>query len=99
MYLLHRECYEHALEIHEKLHGHKHPLIAAVLANLGVTWKYAGNKAKAVSLHQKALAIQEELYGPNHLEVSHWKIVQKLFTLPYCCYLLNQIQYGNLITA
>ena len=99
VHLLHRECYEHALKIHEKLHGHKHPLIAAVLANLGVTWKYAGNKAKAVSLYQKALAIQEELYGPNHLEVSHWKIVQKLFTLQYCRYLLNQIQYGNLITA
>ena len=86
MYLLHRERYEHALEIHEKLHGHKHPLIAAVLTNLGVTWKYAGNKAKAVSLYQEALAIQEELYGPNHLEVSHWKIVQKWFTLPYCCF-------------
>ena len=70
MHLLQRECYEHALEIHEKLHGHKHPLIAAVLANLGVTWKYAGNKAKAVSLYQKALAIREELYGPNHLEVT-----------------------------
>ena len=83
MHLLHRECYEHALEIHEKLHGHKHPLIAAVLANLGVTWKYAGNKAKAVSLHQKALAIQEELYGPNHLEVSNLKIVHKWSTLPY----------------
>ena len=77
MYLLPRGCYEHALAIHEKLHGHKHPLISAVLANLGVTWKYAGNNAKAVSLYQEALAIQEELYGPNHLEVSHLKIVHK----------------------
>ena len=75
--LLPRKCYEHALEIYEKLHGHKHNLIAAVLANLGVTWKYAGNNTKAVSLYQEALAIQEELYGSNHLEVSHLKIVHK----------------------
>ena len=60
MYSLHRECYEHALEIHEKLHGQKHPLIAAVLANLGVTMKYAGNKGKAVSMYQEVLAIQEK---------------------------------------
>ena len=99
VYLLHRECYEHALEIHEKLHGHKHPLIAAVLANLGVTWKYAGNNTKAVSLYQEALAIQKDLHGPNHLEVSHWKIVHKWFMLPYCFSFLNQIQYLIFTTA
>ena len=54
-----------------------------MLENLGVTWKYAGNNTKAISLYQEALAIQEELYGPNHLEVSNLKIVHNWSTLPY----------------
>ena len=68
--LLHRECYERALEIYEKLHGHKHPSVATVLGNLGNFWERNGDKAKANSLYQEALAIQEEIHGPDHLKVS-----------------------------
>ena len=75
VYLLHRECYERALKIFEKLYGHKHQSVAMVLMNLGVLWEIKGDKPKAISLYQEALAIQEEIYGPNHLEVSHYSVV------------------------
>ena len=70
VYLLHRKYYERALEIYEKLRGHKHPSVAMVLMNLGVLWRMKGDKAKAISLYQEALAI-EEMLGPNHLQVSY----------------------------
>ena len=78
MYLLHREFYEHALEIYEKLHGHKHPLVAGVLMNLGTLWQMKGDKPKAISLYQEALAIQEETLGRNHLSVSHHSVIRIL---------------------
>ena len=73
VYLLHRECYEHALEIREKLYGHKHPSVASVLVNLGNLWKM---KDKAISHYQEALAIEEEILGPNHLEVCHHSVIR-----------------------
>ena len=74
--LLHRECFERALKIHEKLYGHKHPSVATVLGNLGNLWEKEGDKAKAISLYQEALAIQEEIHGPNHLKVSHQSVIR-----------------------
>ena len=53
-----------------KLYGHKHLTVATVLGNLGNLWKDE-DKGKAISYYQKALAIKEEIYGPNHLNVSH----------------------------
>ena len=76
VYLLHRECYERALEICEKLRGPKHPLVAIVLVNLGIIWKEEGDKAKAISHYQEALAIQEEILGPNHLKVSYHSVIR-----------------------
>ena len=70
VYLLHRECYEHALEIINKFYGHKYPSVTTVLVNLGNLWKEKGDKAKAISHYQEALAIKEEIHGPKHLEVS-----------------------------
>lgn len=68
---LYRESCERALEIYVKIYGHKHPSVAAVLASLGNNWKHTGDKDKAITNYQKALTIQEEIYGPNHLEVSY----------------------------
>ena len=78
VYLLHREYYERALEIYEKLRGHKHPSVAMVLMNLGVLWKIKGDKDKAISLYQEALAIKEEILGPNHWKVSHHFVIRIL---------------------
>ena len=78
MYLLHREYYEHALKIFEKFYGHKHQSVAMVLMNLGVLWEMKGDKAKAISHYLDALTIQEEIHGPNHLEVSHYSVVRIL---------------------
>ena len=76
VYLVHRECYERALEIREKIYGHKHPSVAMVLGNLGNLWKMKGDKAKAISHYQEALAIQEEFLGPNNLKVSHHFVIR-----------------------
>ena len=78
VYLLHRECYERALEICEKLYGNKHPSVATVLVNLGNLWKKEGDKAKAISHYQEALAIQEEIHEPNLLKVSHHSVIRIL---------------------
>ena len=80
VYLLYRECYEQSLEIHEKFYGHKHPSVASVLGNLGNLWEKEGDKAKAISHYQEALAIQEEIHGPNHLKVSHHSVIR--ITMP-----------------
>ena len=75
VYLFHRECFERALEIHEKLRGHKHPSVAEVLGNLGTLWKMEGDKAKAISHYQEGLAIEEEIHGPNDLKVSCHSVI------------------------
>ena len=75
MSLLYRKCLESALEIHEKLHGHNHPSVAVVLGNLGDLWDDARNKTKAISYYQDALAVEEVVYGPNHLEVSYYSMI------------------------
>ena len=75
VYLFHRECCEHALEIYEKLRGHKHPSVAMVLMNLGSLWRMKGDKAKAIRHYQEVLAIQEEILGPNDLRVSNYSVI------------------------
>lgn len=66
---LHRECHIRAFEIHKKLFGPKHPAVASVLGNLGIMWEEVGDQANAISLYQKALAIQQEILGFNHPEL------------------------------
>ena len=78
VYLLHRECYERALEIYKKVCGHEHPSVAMVLINLGSLWKEEGDKAKAVILYLEALTIQQDVLGHNHLEVSHHSLIKIL---------------------
>ena len=78
VYLLHREFYERALEIYEKLYGHKHPSVTVVLMNLGVLWQMKGDKPKAISHCQEALAIQKEIFGYNHPTVSHHSVIRIL---------------------
>ena len=72
---LHREYYEQSLKISEKFYGCKSPSVASVLMNLGNVWKMKGNKAKAISHYQEALAIKEEFLGPDHLEVCHHSVI------------------------
>ena len=78
VYLLHRERFERALKIYEKLYGHKHPSVAGVLMNLGTFWEMKGDKAEAISHYQEALAIEEEILGPNHWKVSHHSVIRIL---------------------
>ena len=67
---MHRKCFERALEIYKKLHGCEHNSVAIVLMNLGGACEDAGDNAKAISLCEEALDIQEKIYGPNHFKVS-----------------------------
>ena len=76
VYLLHRECFERALEIFEKFFGHQHQSVAAMLVNLGILWMKKGDKAKAISHYQEALAIQEEILGHDHLKVSYHSVIR-----------------------
>ena len=78
VYLLHRKCFEHALEIFEKFYGHKHPSVAFVLGNLGVLCEKEGDKAKAISHYQESLAIKEKMLGPNHRKVSYHSVLRNL---------------------
>ena len=78
MYLVHREYYEHTLNINVKLYGPKHTRVAQVLANLGNLLRDAGIKPEAIILYQKALAIEEEIFGPNSLDVSHHFVIRIL---------------------
>ena len=71
MYLVHRECYEHALNIFVKLFGPKHIRVAQVLVNLGNILENVGMEPEAINLYQEALAIEEEIFGPNSLDVSY----------------------------
>ncbi len=66
-----RECWEHALPIFQKAYGRKHPLVATVLSNLGKIWLDLGDSTQSKGLLEEALAIQEEIYGPDHCEVSY----------------------------
>ena len=75
VFLLHRECLECALEIHEKLHC---PSIAAVPNNIQNTWKDSRDRTKAVRLHQESLAIAEEIYGTTDLKVGHQPVISIL---------------------
>ena len=78
MYLVHREYFEYALNIYVKLYGRKHTRVTQVLVNLGSVFRNAGMKPKAIILYQEALAIQEEISGPNSLEVSHHFMIRIL---------------------
>ena len=78
MYLVHRKFYEHALNVYVKLYGPKHTRVAQVLANLGNVLSQAGMKPEAIILYQKALAIEEEISGPNSLDVSHYFVIRIL---------------------
>ena len=78
MYLVHRECYEHALSIFVKLYGPKHIRVAQVLANLGDFLCDVGIKSEGIILYQEALAIEEEIFGPNSLDVSHHFVIRIL---------------------
>lgn len=78
-----RECLENALDIREELDGPKHPSVAVVLGSLGDMWDDAGNKSEAINFYQKALAIEKEVYGPNHLEVSYHSVIRILLLQKY----------------
>ena len=69
VFFSHRECIEHALAIRKKLYGPKHPSVASALGNLGIMWEEVGYMSKAIHLHQEALAILEENFSFNHIEV------------------------------
>ena len=76
MYLVHRECYEHALNIFVKLFGPKDIRVAQVLVSLGNILENVGMEPEAIILYQEALAIEEvaieeEIFGPNSLNVSY----------------------------
>ena len=78
MYLVHRESYEHALNIFVKLFGPKHIWVAQVLVNLGNIFKIVGMEPEAIILYQEALAIEEEIFGPNSLDVSYHFVIRIL---------------------
>lgn len=41
-------------------------------------WKEAGEITKAINYYREALAIKEEIYEPNHHEVSHYFSIRML---------------------
>jgi serine/threonine-protein kinase len=54
------------LEMHGRMVGERHPLIAEELVNLGAIAQERGKYAEAEAFHRKALGIVEEFYGKEH---------------------------------
>src|SRR6266478_7465589 len=59
-----------ALAIREKTLGAEHPDTAASLSDLSLLYFYEKKFATAEKFAQRALPIQEKVFGPNGLEVS-----------------------------
>ena len=66
-----RECLERALDIYDKCYQHYHPSVAIALTNLGAVMRSLGDTEKSKEKFEKALAMEEHLYEPNHPSVSN----------------------------
>ena len=59
-----------ALELHRRLNGEKHPLVADDLINLGASQFQRGNFPESEKLYREALAIAEAFYGTGHFKTA-----------------------------
>jgi CHAT domain-containing protein/tetratricopeptide (TPR) repeat protein len=65
-----RPLAERMLEIHERVLGLKHPVVAADLNNLASIHSIKGDYAKAERIAQRALTIRETALGPEHSDIA-----------------------------
>ncbi len=65
-YMESRPIYEHALEVFEKTLGPEHYEVAATLHNLALVENAQGNRAQAIVLARRSLALKTSLLGTNH---------------------------------
>ena len=65
-YDISESLYQRLLEMHRKLYGDRHPLVADDLANLGSIQEDLGYYSKAEQFDRQALDITEAYYGKNH---------------------------------
>ena len=57
-----------ALEINEKRLGPEQPDVARSVVDLAELYQAEGKYAEAEPLYRRALAINEKVFGPDHLE-------------------------------
>src|SRR5689334_13831780 len=62
--------YRRALDVAEAAFGPDHLVVACVLNNLAVLYKYTANFDEAGRLYRRALAITEAKLGPEHPNVA-----------------------------
>lgn len=63
--------FQRVMEMHRKLYGEKHPLVADDLLNLGAVQLDLGYYAKAEDFDRQGLTINLAYYGPDHPETAH----------------------------
>jgi serine/threonine protein kinase/tetratricopeptide (TPR) repeat protein len=59
-----------ALDVHQRLNGENHPLVAEDLINLGASQFERGAYAEAEKYDRQALDIKESFYGKGHFETA-----------------------------
>jgi tetratricopeptide (TPR) repeat protein len=60
------ECYFQALSISENSFGTMHPDVASIYNNIGIVYYKQSDYSKALDYLSKALAIYENILGPDH---------------------------------
>jgi tetratricopeptide (TPR) repeat protein/predicted Ser/Thr protein kinase len=58
------------LDMHRKLYGPRHPLVAEDLINLGAIQQETGNYREAESFHRQALEINQAFHGEDHYKTA-----------------------------
>ena len=63
------EYYEQALSIYIETYE-MHPMVGAILNNIGDAWRELGKYEKAMAYHEQALSVNKEMFGENDSNVT-----------------------------
>ena len=65
-----RKSLQRALDLFQKAHGERHPLVATARVNLAAVCQDQGDLTAARKLNEQALALLEALHGTQHVSVA-----------------------------